>query len=191
MAFARDVTSRVDVRDVKYFKKIQNSIQNSKSKCLLSPFLTLPPESKAKRKAEQASKLGVDARKKQRLSLESVESIPVVVETATTSSGRVEDVASHLSEAPDMSASPSVPSGGSQSLQGQVEETTDAEDTLESIAPETEGSVETEGRVATERTVDTGVVTEGAVETGVEMFGSLITAAATLLWQTMLLMSPK
>ena len=83
MAFARDVTSRVDVRDVKYFKKIQNSIQNSKSK-LLSPFLTLPPKSKAKRKAEQASKLGVDARKKQRLSSESVESIPVVVETATT-----------------------------------------------------------------------------------------------------------
>ena len=137
MAFARDVMSRINVRDVKYFKKIQNSIQNSKSKCLLSPFLTLPPESKAKRKAEQASKLGVDARKKQRLSLESVESIPVVVETATTSSGRVEDVASHLSEAPDMSASLSVPSGGSHSLQGQVEETADIEDMLESIVPET------------------------------------------------------
>ena len=58
----------------------------------------MPPRTKAKRKAEQASKLGVDAQKKQQLSLESVESIPVAVEMASTSSGHMEDVASHLSK---------------------------------------------------------------------------------------------
>ena len=51
----------------------------------------MPPKTKAKRKAEQASKLGVDAHKKQRLSLESVESIPVAVEMASTSSGCVNE----------------------------------------------------------------------------------------------------
>ena len=93
-------------------------------------------DASAKRKAEQASKLGVDARKKQRLSLESVELIPVAVEMASSSSGRVEDVASHLSETSDISATLSVPTSGGQGFQGQVEGTADTEEMLESIAPE-------------------------------------------------------
>jgi len=122
----------------------------------------MPPKTKAKRKAEQASKLGVDARKKQRLSLESVESIPVAVEMASTSSGRVEDVASHLSEMSDISATLSVPTSGGQGFQGQVEGTADAEEMLESIAPE----VTRAERVETEGAVETGADTDTAMATG-------------------------
>ena len=125
----------------------------------------MPPKTKAKSKAEQASKLGVDARKKQQLSLESVESIPMAVEMASTSSGRVEDVASHLSETSDISATLSVPTSGGQGFQGQVEGTADAEEMLESIAPEVTRA-ETEGRVETEGAVETGADTDTAMATG-------------------------
>ena len=125
----------------------------------------MPPKTKAKRKAEQASKLGVDAWKKQWLSLESMESIPVAVEMASTSSGRVKDVASHLSETSDISATLSVPTSGGQGFQGQVEGTADAE-MLESIAPEVTRAVETEGRVETEGAAETDVDTDTAMATG-------------------------
>ena len=71
----------------------------------------MPPKTKVKRKAEQASKLGVDARRKQRLSLESVELIPVAVE-----------MASHLSEISDISATLSVPTSGGQGFRGKWRE---------------------------------------------------------------------
>ena len=118
----------------------------------------MPPKTKAKRKAEQASKLGVHARKNQRLSLESVESIPVAVEMASTSNGHVGDVASHLSETSDISATLSVPTSGGQGFQGQVEGTADAEEMLESIAPEVTRA-ETEGRVETGAETDTAMAT--------------------------------
>ena len=54
----------------------------------------MPPKSKLKRKAEQASQLSVEARKMQRLSSESVESIAAAVETTPSSSARVEETVS-------------------------------------------------------------------------------------------------
>ena len=54
----------------------------------------MPPKSKMKRKAQQASQMSVEPRKQQRLSSESVESVAAAVEMTASSSARVEETVS-------------------------------------------------------------------------------------------------
>ena len=88
-----------------------------------------------------------------------MESIPVAVEVALTSSGFMEDVASHLGKTPHTSNTLSLPTSGGQGFQGQVEGTADAEQMLESIAPKETRAVEIGA-------VETGVDTDTAMVTG-------------------------
>ena len=95
LSLVHDVTICTFVTSVFKFKLNFKSM-----KALL--FLMMPPKSKLKRKAEQASQLSIEAQKKQRLSSEP--SIAAADETAPSSSAHVEDTVSSAIVAPCVSS---------------------------------------------------------------------------------------